>query len=58
MTKACIGVATKATEITGGQGYLRDFGLEKLFRDVQASKYHPMPEKDQYIFRGEYLLKD
>ena len=28
----------------------------RLFRDIQAAKYHPYPEKEQHLFRGEYLL--
>ena len=43
-------------EIVGGQGFYRSFGLERLFRDVQAAKYHPLPERDQHRFLGEYLL--
>ncbi len=57
MTNACIRTVTSALEIVGGQGFSRDFGLEKLFRDVQAAKYHPYPEKEQHTFRGEYLLR-
>jgi alkylation response protein AidB-like acyl-CoA dehydrogenase len=55
---ACIGVVEKAMEIVGGQGFYRSFGLERLFRDVQAAKYHPMQEKDQLQFTGEYLLRN
>jgi alkylation response protein AidB-like acyl-CoA dehydrogenase len=53
---ACIGVVTKAMEIAGGQGFYRSFGLERLFRDVQAAKYHPLPQADQQQSFGEYLL--
>jgi alkylation response protein AidB-like acyl-CoA dehydrogenase len=53
---ACIGVVTKAMEIAGGQGFYRSFGLERLFRDVQAARYHPLPQADQQQFLGEHLL--
>ncbi|HKW30162.1 MAG TPA: acyl-CoA dehydrogenase family protein [Verrucomicrobiae bacterium] len=53
---ACVGVVAKAMEIAGGQGFYRSFGLERLFRDVQAAKYHPLPTADQQHFLGEYLL--
>jgi len=53
---ACIGVVTKAMEIAGGIGFYRSFGLERLFRDVQAAKYHPLPELDQQHSLGEHLL--
>lgn len=56
--KACIGVVEKAMEIVGGQGFYRSFGLERLFRDVQAAKYHPLQERDQLQFSGEYLLQN
>lgn len=56
-TNACIATVTRAMEIVGGAGFYRDFGLERLLRDVQAAKYHPYPEKEQHLFRGEYLLR-
>jgi len=37
-------------EIFGGQGFYEGFGLERLFRNVQAPKYHPLPEKEQQQF--------
>ncbi len=55
---ACIKIVEKAMEIVGGQGFYRSFGLERLFRDVQAAKYHPLQEKDQLRFSGEYILKN
>ena len=55
---ACINVVEKAMEIVGGQGFYRSFGLERLFRDVQAAKYHPLQEKDQLRFTGEYILRN
>jgi alkylation response protein AidB-like acyl-CoA dehydrogenase len=53
-----IRVVTKAMEIVGGEGFYREFGLERLFRDVQAARYHPLPENNQVKFSGEYLLRD
>jgi alkylation response protein AidB-like acyl-CoA dehydrogenase len=56
VANACVSVVTRAMEIVGGQGFYRGFGLERLFRDVQAAKYHPLPESDQQRFLGEYIL--
>jgi alkylation response protein AidB-like acyl-CoA dehydrogenase len=42
----------------GGAGFYRGFGLERLFRDIQAARYHPLPENEQVKFSGEYLLRD
>jgi alkylation response protein AidB-like acyl-CoA dehydrogenase len=58
VANAAIAVVTKAMEIAGGEGFYRDFGLERLFRDVQAARYHPLPERDQTYFSGEFLLRE
>lgn len=55
---ACIKVVEKAMEIVGGKGFYRGFGLERIFRDMQAVYYHPLPEKDQQQFTGEFILKN
>lgn len=46
-----------AMEIIGGQAFFRNQGFERLFRDVQAGQFHPLPEKDQHLFTGNFLLK-
>src|SRR5918992_2569463 len=58
VANGAIRVVTKAMEIVGGEGFYRSFGLERLFRDVQGARYHPLPESDQIRFSGEYLLRD
>ena len=58
VANAAIGAVTKAMEIVGGEGLYRNFGLERLFRDVQGARYHPLPESEQVKFSGEYLLRD
>lgn len=55
---AAIRAVTKAMEIVGGEGFYRASGLERLFRDVQAARYHPLLESEQVRFSGEYLLRD
>lgn len=47
----------KAMKVVGGRSYFRSMQLERLFRDVQASEFHPLPEISQHHFTGEYLLK-
>ena len=56
VANAAIGVVTKAMEIAGGAGFYRSFGLERLFRDIQAARYHPLPENEQVKFSGEYPI--
>jgi acyl-CoA dehydrogenase len=46
----------KAFELVGGRSFYRNLGLERLFRDVQAARYHPMPEKPQQRFAGGLAL--
>mgnify|MGYP001817536297 CR=1 FL=1 len=58
VSQACIAVVTKAMKVMGGQGFYRSCELERLFRDVQASHYHPLQEYDQYLFSGEFLLSE
>ena len=53
-----IKVVSQAMDIVGGQGYYRKNGLEKLFRDVQGARYHPIYAADQHAFSGNYLLRD
>lgn len=46
----------KALEVAGGAGFYRGLGLERLFRDAQAARYHPLQEKPQAIFAGRVAL--
>ncbi len=50
-------VVAEAMEAIGGQSFYKKNLLERLFRDVQASPFHPLPKWDQYAFTGERLLK-
>lgn len=54
---ACIRTVTEAMEAIGGQSFYREKELERLFRDVQAAAFHPLPKWEQYAFTGERLLK-
>ena len=42
--RAVIRTAEKAMEVAGGAAFYRPLGLERLFRDVQAARYHPLEE--------------
>lgn len=53
---ALIKSVDKAMEAAGGAGFYREAGLERLFRDVQASRYHPLPDKAQLRLTGRVLL--
>ena len=58
VTAACIATVDQAMEAIGGQSFFRKKGLERLFRDVQAAKFHPLPKWDQYAFTGEMLINE
>ncbi|HEU4370194.1 MAG TPA: acyl-CoA dehydrogenase family protein [Methylomirabilota bacterium] len=54
--RAAIRTVEKALEVAGGAGFYRALGLERLFRDVQAARYHPLQEKPQTLFTGRFAL--
>ena len=54
--RAAIGTADKAMEVTGGGAFYRRIGLERLFRDVQGARYHPLQEKAQLRYAGRLAL--
>jgi alkylation response protein AidB-like acyl-CoA dehydrogenase len=54
---AAIGCTNLAMEAVGGQGFYRKNELERLFRDVNASQFHPLPKWDQYAFTGKRLVE-
>ena len=51
-----IATAEKALEVTGGAGFFRKTGLERLLRDVHGAQFHPLPEKRQQTFTGRLSL--
>lgn len=56
LVNALIRGVEKALELGGGAGFYRSTGLERCFRDIQAARYHPMPEKAQTRLAGRFLL--
>lgn len=55
--KACTKTVELAMQCMGGKSYYRSQDLERLFRDMQASAFHPLPEKVQQHFTGNYILQ-
>ena len=45
--RAVLRSADLALEVAGGAGFFRDAGLERLFRDVQGCRFHPLQDGDQ-----------
>lgn len=47
---------TKALELAGGSAFYRRSPLERMFRDIQASRFHPLQEKPQLDLTGRVAL--
>lgn len=45
-----------ALEVAGGAAFYRSLPLERLWRDVQAAHFHPLPERRQIEFCGRRIL--
>ncbi len=43
-------------ELAAGAGFYRDLGLERLFRDVQGARYHPLRGSAQLTYTGRVAL--
>ena len=54
--KAAIATVEKAMEAAGGGAFYRGNTLERLFRDIQGARYHPVQEKPQVRYTGRFLL--
>jgi len=54
--QAVIDTTNKAVEASGGAGYFRRLGLERLLRDALASQFHPLPPKKQQLFTGRVSM--
>jgi alkylation response protein AidB-like acyl-CoA dehydrogenase len=54
--RAVLRTCDKAMELGSGAGFYRATGLERLFRDAQAARYHPLQEKPQALFTGRMAL--
>jgi alkylation response protein AidB-like acyl-CoA dehydrogenase len=54
--RAAIATVDKAMEVVGGGAFYRSLGLERLFRDIQGARYHPLQEKVQLRYAGRHAL--
>jgi acyl-CoA dehydrogenase len=46
----------RAMEVVGGAGYFRRLGLERVFRDVQGARFHPLTPSVQRTLAGRSAL--
>ena len=53
---AAIAAVEAALEIVGGAAYIRPHPLERMFRDVQAARFHPIGPAQQRMLAGRVAL--
>lgn len=56
LVTSAIRTVEKAMEVAGGVAFYRSATLERLFRDIQGARYHPVQEKPQVRYTGRLLL--
>jgi acyl-CoA dehydrogenase len=53
---AAIATVEAALEFVGGNAYIRPHPLERMFRDVQAARFHPIGPAQQRMLAGRVAL--
>ena len=53
-----LGTVNLAMELAGGEGFLRKTGLERIFRDIQGARYHPMRADKAALYAGTLATGD
>jgi len=56
VARSAIATVEHAMEVAGGASFYRDAGLERLFRDVQAARFHPLQDGIQRDMAGRMAL--
>ena len=56
VARSVLSVVELAMEAAGGAAFYRATGLERLYRDAQAARYHPLREAPQQTFAGRVAL--
>ena len=54
--RAVLRTVEAALEVAGGGGFFRALGLERLFRDAQGARYHPLRGSAQRRYTGRLAL--
>ncbi|HMR30197.1 MAG TPA: acyl-CoA dehydrogenase family protein [Geminicoccaceae bacterium] len=55
-TRAMLQATERALELAGGGAFRRDHPLERLSRDIQGARYHPIGEAAQLRLAGRHAL--
>jgi alkylation response protein AidB-like acyl-CoA dehydrogenase len=56
VARAVLNVVDLAMEATGGSAFYRSKGIERLFRDAQGVRYHPLRDGEQRRLSGQLAL--
>ncbi|WP_296326046.1 acyl-CoA dehydrogenase family protein [Reyranella sp.] len=56
VARSAIKTVELAMIAAGGEGYFRSTGLERLFRDIQAARFHPLQDGPQQKLAGRVAL--
>lgn len=56
MTESLLSMADRAMDAAGGSAFYRDNMVERLFRDLQAARYHPFTALPQQRLAGRIAL--
>ena len=55
-SEAMIETVRRAVDVVGGAGYARGNELERIFRDIHGSQFHPLPAAKQIQFTGRLAV--
>lgn len=56
VARATLATVNAAMDVAGGAAFFRTHGLERLFRDAQGARYHPLHEGAQRALAGRAAL--
>ena len=56
VARAAVACVDTAFELCGGSGYLRSNPIERMFRDIQAARFHPLTPYAQREMAGRLAL--
>lgn len=54
--RACLATVDAAMAVVGGAAMRRDLPLERIFRDIQGARFHPVAEQPQLWLTGRQAL--
>jgi acyl-CoA dehydrogenase len=56
ISRGAIRTVDLALDVFGGSAFYREAGIERLWRDVQGARYHPVPLRKQQTYTGRIAL--